>query len=236
MTDSSQDWSNDSRAPTSLQSTVEVISLSSSLYLSETCLSCSLHSVDVTFISCSLTRINYQHYPRELFILVSNQWATAAGGPSNTMYADCLSGFQSALAGATGDQWEVSCWCVCVCGYDWWLESGAGQMPRNSIFLGGLAFSLVYMMWLLHVDGWWLPGVGREAPGWESSWRGCPCSSLSSEMSGSGSYFFPSSWLLSDAVWSLHWHKGYMDAQPGISVFTVVPTTENTLESVSPQL
>lgn len=168
VTDSFQDWSNESRAPTSLQSTVEVISLSSSLYLSETCLSCSLRSVDVTFISCSLTRINYQHYPRELFILVSNQWATAAGRPSNTVYADCLSGFQSALAGPVGDHWEASRF-LCVCAVCLWLMAGGLSWgnAQEFYFLREFGFQFgvhdvtVVCRWMMVAWSWaWGPWLG----------------------------------------------------------------------------
>lgn len=72
------------------------------------------------------------------------------------MYADCLSG-QSALTGAIGNQCKAS-WCVCVCAYDWWLGAGAGEIPRNPIFLGSLPFGVVYMLWLLYVHGWWTWG------------------------------------------------------------------------------
>lgn len=68
------------------------------------------------------------------------------------MYADCLSG-QSALAGAIGNQWEAS-WCVCVHVCLWLMTgAGAGEIPRNPIFLGSLPFGLVHMLWLcMYVD------------------------------------------------------------------------------------
>lgn len=136
MIDSCQDWNNEPRVPDSLQTTLELISLGSSSYLSETCLLCGSSLRVCQSISCSFARLNCQNHLSELFMLVSNQPAIAARAPSNRTHAWLL--WWLTFSPGPGRAYRRWVWGIGV-GWCLWLMGQRlelGTCPSDCIFLG----------------------------------------------------------------------------------------------------